>query len=145
MIRAGYYSKRKPTIEIDGQQKIVGFSEHAVLQTCDRIAPRWKTYAGLGDVFPFFNNCVYFERSDLYPDQLGFTFYNRCFPRFWSYFYVHELFPEETAETNDYYFRVGYCPAVISGDFIKAKTLLFPVAWRWRVPSPFQPSCVSAA
>lgn len=27
---------------------------------------------------------------------------------------------------DNYYFRVGYCPAVIEGDFIKAMTLLVP-------------------
>jgi len=124
-----YYSSRKPTVEIDGSPKIVAFSDHAIRQVCGRIKPRWKwNYAALGDLFAFFEQCVYFERSDLYGGQLGFTFFDRCHKGFIQECYVDQVLGEENLDSKagQPYYRVGYCPAVIEGDFIKAKTFLFP-------------------
>lgn len=124
-----YYSRRKPTLDIDGHPKIVAFSKHAIEQTCNRIKPTWKKYAGLGDVFAFFDQCLYFERCDLYGGQLGFTFFDICGDqRFWQYLYVTEVMGEDNLEpgAGPAYYRVGYCPVVIEGEFVKAKTLLFP-------------------
>jgi len=108
---------------------MVAFSRHAIEQTCERIVPRWTTYAGAGDVFAFFDRCVYFERRELHQDQLAFTFYDFCAPSvYWTYLYVQEVLGVENVDPNkgDCYYRVGYCPAVVEGDFVKAKTLLFP-------------------
>lgn len=124
-----YYSRRGPTIEVDGFQRVVAFSRHAIERICERINPRWKTYAALGDIYSYFGNCVYFEKSDLYGGQLGFTFYNWCGdPQFWNHSYIADVLGEENVKPDGgrCYYRVGYCPAVIEGDFVKAKTLLFP-------------------
>jgi hypothetical protein len=124
-----YYSRKKPTIEIDGEKKIVAFSRHAIDQTCNRIKPNRKTYAAVGDLFGFFSYCVYFERCDLDRGQLGFTFYDRCGKApFWQRHYVTAVLGEENIVPGmgECYYRVGYCPAIIEGDFIKAKTLLYP-------------------
>jgi len=124
-----YYSRRKPTLEIDGVPKIVAFSRHAIDRICERIKPRWKThYAALGDVFAFFDQCMYFERCDLFGGQLAFTFYDGCKPGFVQYCYVDKVVGGENLDpkAGKPYYRVGYCPAVIEGDFLKAKTFLFP-------------------
>ena len=124
-----YYSRRKPTLRIDGVDKVVGFSRHAIERICERIRPRWITYAGLGDAFAYFDQCVYFERHNLHDGQLAFTFYDQCCnPPFWSHQYVVQVLGEDNVKPREgkCYYRVGYCPAEIEGDFVVAKTLLFP-------------------
>jgi hypothetical protein len=121
-----YHSRFKPTIDINGQKKIVGFSQHAIERICQRIVPRWHTYLGLGNAFAFFDQCVRFDRSDLPDGQLAFTFYDQCRKGFSSWRFVAEVLGDDTEDDGRFYYRVGYCPAVIEGNFIKAKTLLFP-------------------
>lgn len=121
-----YYSRFKPLLTIDGENRIVGFSRHAIERICQRIVPRWDTYLGLGDAFAFFDQCVYFERSDLPDGQLAFTFYALCRKGFFHWRYVEETLGPDVEDDGHYYYRVGYCPAVVEGDFAKAKTLLFP-------------------
>ena len=121
-----YYSHYKPTIRINGENKIVGFSQHAIQRICDRIVPTWQTYAGLGDAFAYFDQCVYFQRPDLPDGQLALTFYDQCKKGFFHWKYVEEILGEDVVDDGHYYRRVGYCPAVIENGFIKAKTFLFP-------------------
>jgi hypothetical protein len=121
-----YHSRFKPIIDISGQRKIVGFSQHAIERICQRIVPRWHTYLGMGNAFAFFDQCVQFDRSDLRDGQLAFTFYDQCRKGLSSWRFVEEVLGEDTEDDKHYYYRVGYCPAVIEGDFINAKTLLFP-------------------
>jgi hypothetical protein len=126
---SAFHSKLKPTLDVNGVSRTVAFSRHAIERICERIHPNWETYTGLGDVYAFFGRCVYFERCDLYGGQLGFTFFERCDnPLFWQYKYVLKVMGQENVRQagGTCYYRVGYCPAVIDGDFIKAKTLLFP-------------------
>jgi len=121
-----YHSRYKPTIQINGKRKIVGFSEHAIQRICERIVPTWHTYAGLGDAFAYFDQCVYFQRVDLPDGQLALTFFDQCKNGFFSWKYVEEILGEDIVDDGHYYRRIGYCPAVIENGFIKAKTLLFP-------------------
>jgi len=124
-----YFSRRRPTIDIDGESKIVGFSRHAIERICQRIVPRWQTYAGLGEAFAFFDQCIQFDRCDLHGGRLAFTFYAQCAKGFASEFYVDEVLGCSIDDARFFYHRVGYCPAVIEGDFIKAITL-FPPGYR---------------
>lgn len=119
-----YFSGRRPTLEIDGQKKVVAWSRHAITRTCERLAPRWDSYLGLGDVFAFFDRCAHFERADLYGGQLGFSFYDLCAPGFFSSLFAKTVLGGLGAKPC--YYRVGYCPAVVEGDFLKATTLLYP-------------------
>ena len=94
-----------------------------------RIRPRWKiSYAAQGDAFAYFDQCIYFERCDLSSGQLAFTFYDECKPGFVQYRYVDDVLGEENLDprAGQPYYRVGYCPAVVEGTFVKATTLLFP-------------------
>lgn len=124
-----WYSRRRPVIEVGGTPYVVAFSKHAMERTCERLKRDWTTYAALGDVFAFLNHCVYYERATLHPDQLAFTFYNLCDdPQFTTYWYVLDVLGKENLDPakGKPYYRIGYCPAVIEGGFLKAKTLLFP-------------------
>lgn len=119
-----YFSSHRPTLEIDGNRKIVGWSRHAIERTCERLAPRWDTYLGLGDVFAFFDQCLYFERRDLHNGQVGFSFFDVCARGFFSELFATEVLGRPFERRC--YYRVGYCPAVVEGDFVKATTLLYP-------------------
>jgi len=127
---AFYYSRRKPTVEVDGKRYVVAFSKHAIDRIGERISSRWLTYAGLGDLYSFFDECVFFETCTLHKNCLGFTFYDICGDkRFFKYQHVEKVLGIENLDPKkgEPYYRVGYCPAdLIDGKFIKAKTLLFP-------------------
>ncbi len=60
--------------------------------------------------------------------QLGFPFFDNCNDKgFIQYWYVLDVLGEERKNPKaTAYYRVGYCPAEVHGDFVKAKTLLFP-------------------
>jgi hypothetical protein len=128
--KAFYYSRRKPTLDVGGKAYIVAFSKHAIDATCNRIRPDWMTYAGLGDVFAYLEECIYYEACQLSNHPLAFTFYDICGdPRFGPYQYVTEVLGADKLDPalGKPYYRVGYCPAdIIDGRFIRARTLLFP-------------------
>ena len=119
-----YFSRHRPQLEIGGLKKVVGWSRHAIERTCERLAPRWDRYLGLGDVFAFFDKCMYFERADLHRGQLAFTFYDTCAPGYFTELFARTVLGEPNGKRS--YYRVGYCPAVIEGEFVKATTLLYP-------------------
>jgi hypothetical protein len=124
-----YYSSRRPTLEIDGEPKVVAFSKHAIDQTSERIKPHSKiSYSALGDIFAFFDQCTYFELCELHRNQLGFCFYDECAEGYVTQWYVEHVLGTENLDVKagQPHYRVGYCPAVVEGDFVKAKTLLLP-------------------
>jgi hypothetical protein len=121
-----YYSKHKPTLTINGEEKIVGFSTEVIMEKGKRLLGAWETYCGLGDLCAFFHDCIYFERADLPDGQLAFTFYEECVPGYFSSLYASQVLGVDVKERARYYYRVGYAPAVIIGEFVKAKTILLP-------------------
>jgi hypothetical protein len=121
-----YYSVHEPKLEVGGMQLTVSFSAHAIQRACERLCFSWPSYAALGDVYAFFEECLEFEQCDLHGGVLGFTFYEECVPGFWNYGIAEEVLGEQFAPGGEYGWRAGYCPAVIEGRFIKAKTTLFP-------------------
>jgi hypothetical protein len=123
-----YYSSKKPKLSVDGKNKIVGFSTHAIQQICNRVVPSWCTYGGMGDAFAIFEQCEHYEPVSIINENLAFTFYDLCLEGFFSWNYVDKLLTDKSSLVSDgnYYYRVGYCPAVIEDEFIKAKTLLCP-------------------
>ncbi|WP_145944183.1 hypothetical protein [Fuerstiella marisgermanici] len=118
-----YFSKHCPTVNVDGKLAIVGFTRHAIERICERIVPRWQSYAGLADAFAFFEQCLKFERCDLHSGHLAFTFFGQ-FPI--GEAIVDQIIDRKNEDINNFYLRIGYCPAVLEGGFIKAKTLLLP-------------------
>lgn len=124
-----YYSRKRPTVEIEGKLLIVAFSIHAMERICSRLKGNRMTYIALGDAFSYFNDCRYFENAILYPDQLGFTFYDLCCgPHHVTHRYVADVYGYENIRLDggNLYYRLGYCPAVIEHGFFKAKTFLYP-------------------
>jgi hypothetical protein len=124
-----YYSPHKPTIQFGNKTYVVGFSTHCITQTCSRIVARPYSYAGAGDVFAFFHDCVHFEPVILNNGEPGFTFFEQCQKGFLTWNYVTHVLGEDTEDDGKYYMRLGYCPVVFEGNFVKAKTLL-PAGYR---------------
>jgi hypothetical protein len=120
-----YYSRWKPTLHIGGREWIVGFSRHAIERIYERSVHDWRTFGGSGDAFALLDNCVYFEDCSEKFGEPCFTLYNTCEPN-QPFGDLPRLLLGEDDPCKRYYFRVGYCPAVVEGDFVKAKTLLFP-------------------
>jgi hypothetical protein len=131
-----YYSRLKPSVEVEGSKYTVAFSTHTIDRIKKRISPQWMEYPGLGDVFAYLEQCVYFEQCRLRNvnksgQQLALTFYNICnSDRMLNWKYVTEVLGEKNLDRNlgIPYHRLGYCPAFIDpgGEFIKLGTLLLP-------------------
>ena len=124
-----YYSRHKHTLKVGEKDLIVSWSDHAIKRVCQRMNECWQSYSGLGDVFSYFEQCVHYEKVTLDGDQLAFTFYAPCNSNYTRMDYVKNVLGTDQGHENhyeNYYTRVGYCPAVIEGDFIKAITLLIP-------------------
>jgi hypothetical protein len=122
-----YFSPLLPKITINGEEKIVGFTTHAIKQICERLAHNHTTYGGQGEVFAFIAECIHFEPQMLPSGQLAFTFYDYCSEGFWSGMYVKEILELEKMKPNlHYYYRIGYCPVVVEDGFAIAKTVLYP-------------------
>jgi hypothetical protein len=136
--RTFYYSRLMPTAELEGKSYKIAFSEHAIDRIKDRIVPDWDQYAGLGDVYAYLEQCVYFEPCRLLNldrggrnQQLALTFYDLCGNKqMGQYQYVIEVLGEENLNPalGSPYYRVGYCPAFPdpNDEFINLRTLLFP-------------------
>ncbi len=120
-----YYSRHRPLLDIDGEQKVVGWRKHAIERVCERLAYDWQSYRGLGDAFAFVNRCVHFERSVVHPDQLAFTFFNDCIHGFSSHSMAEFVVGEE-CKAGDWFYRLGYGIADVEGEFVVARTVLFP-------------------
>ena len=73
----------------------------------------------------FSDQCVHFERRpDFYNGQLAFTFFDAAAGVSLRVI-CDEVLGGWNGKAEGYYYRVGYCPAAIEGDFIKATTLFF--------------------
>jgi len=124
-----YHSPLEPKIEIDGNQYIVAFTKHTIERICERVVLEWDMYRGLGDAFAYLYKCTFFEVCKLRDGQLALTFWDICGePPFWHSSYIYKVLGVENFDrrNGDAYFRVGYCPILIEGNFAIAKTLLYP-------------------
>jgi hypothetical protein len=109
-----------------GRDLAVRFTGHAVRQICDRTASDWRTYAGSGDAFAYLENCVYYEEASGPFDSPCFAIYDRCADGYIGGALAVSLIGRPVWDADNLYCRIGYCPAVIDGEFIVAKTLLLP-------------------
>lgn len=120
-----YFSPLRPSVEIDGQRLIVGWSRHAIERTCERLAPRWDSYLGLGDVFALFYQCRRFDPCRLHARrQAAFTLFDISASGYFSGHIAEQVLGRPGRKHC--YYRVGYCPVVVEGNFAKATTLLYP-------------------
>jgi hypothetical protein len=130
-----YYSKFRPTVEIEGRKYVVGFTQHVVEAIEHRLLFDRMSYAGLGEVYGYFELCSHFEPCKVWGDgersnQLvdAITFYDDCSQDgFCNQNYVKEVLGASFDPANGKpYYRVGYCPVVLDGEFALAKTFLPP-------------------
>ena len=124
------YSRHEPTVSIDGVDLKVSFAGHGIERLCERLNPRWLEYMGAGDVHAVLSHCRHFELVTLYNGQPAFTFYDYCDI---EGFVHHRRYLEGILGSENYspskgraYYRVGYCPIVVEGEFAKAITFLYP-------------------
>lgn len=137
----GYYSSRMPTVEVNGVGKIVAFSKHCIDRICERLMPDdYKTYGGLGNIHAFLADCIYFEPVEIKGESSGMrqpaiSFYQDCFLHLMepgvvhpqNYYFLNLVDEIHPAMFNTkWYYRVGYCPIEVVGEFAFAKTLLLP-------------------
>ncbi len=123
--RPFYYSAKKPTVTLRGKRRIVAFSPHAIQRIAERLVWSPSSYADLGDIFAFVNDCQYFEPARLHPHHDAFALFEPCTHRAWSAAYAEAILDHPTPQAL-YAYRVGYCPVVEEGDFFLAKTVLVP-------------------
>jgi len=123
----GYYSHRTPKIVCGSGlvERIVSFCAHALERIHERTVGDWRTYSGSGDAFAFIDNCVYYEDCSATMGKPCFAVYNQCAKGFVSHRFLEEIL-DDFDPNKKYYYRVGYCPSVLTGDFVLAKTLLVP-------------------
>lgn len=120
------YSRNEPKVVVGGERLTVAFSRHAIERAGLRLSYQWPSYGASGDVFAFFDQCLHFEVCELHGGHPAFTFWENCHPDFWSYGLAEKVMGERFVAGEKYCYRVGYCPAVVEGGFLKAKTLLYP-------------------
>jgi len=136
-----YCSPYHPTLKVKGERKIVAFAPHLIdrmgasllwdKHAPKRFMPVWDDYYGLGDFHGFLYECVYFESVQLYDPKVqeyvpAFTMYEECVEEGWfSWRYVTKVLGSFD-KCKRYYYRVGYCPAFVSGKYLVGKTLLLP-------------------
>lgn len=136
----GYVSPIEPKIEIDNKKYIIAYTEHVITQMGaipwrnvkepKRFMPYWNNYLGLGDFHGFLYGCNNFEKACITTEanrnEPAVTCYEKCIsPEWFQWHYVEELLENWDQEQN-YYYRVGYFPIAIRGNYAILKTLLLP-------------------
>ena len=122
-----YFSRRKPRVRLEGKDRVVAFSRHAVERISQRLNLSPIEYPSPG---AFFDTCIYFEPVTIHGNQPGFALYNycsdECLPSYRTY--VEQVLGGEnlTPCKGQAYYKLGYCPVAYEGDFAKAKTFLYP-------------------
>lgn len=125
-----FFSRRRPSIDFEGSSYTVGFTRHAVEQICKRYNPNYLNYRSAGDVFAFFDSCVYFESTFVYPNQPAFSLFDMCGMKGFRQYdlYAVGIFGEENINSGEgqMYYRLGYCPVAFEKGFAIAKTFILP-------------------
>jgi hypothetical protein len=130
-----YHSRFRPTVEFGGKNHVVCFSPSVIGKLHRRLKGGRPTYAALGDIYAFFEQCRHFEPSRIRGDGErrderveAVSFFDKCeSERFWNHRYVKEVLGEtyDPAEGTPYH-RVGYCPVALDGEYAVATSFLLP-------------------
>jgi hypothetical protein len=119
-----YFAPSTPTLEIAGKRGVVAYSNHAVRRVCGRAAREWGDYWSLRPA-----ECLLYEGGPCEPwndgREPGFAMYWQCVEGTWASTFA-EMILGKLDPTHEYWFRVGYCPAVWHDGLWVAKTLLVP-------------------
>ncbi len=130
-----YHSRFRPTVKFGGKNYVVCFSPSVIGKLHRRLKDGRMTYAALGDVYGFFEQCRHFEPCSVRGDGdrrnervEAVSFFDNCrSERYWSHHYVKEVLGAtfDPAEGTPYH-RVGYCPVALDGDYAVATSFLPP-------------------
>lgn len=129
------HSRFRPTVGFGGKNYAVCFSPSVIWKLHRRMKGGRMTYAALGDIYAFFEQCRHFEpcrirgdgeRRDEWVEAV--SFFDECeSERFWNHRYVKEVLGAtfDPAEGTPYH-RVGYCPVALDGEYAVATSFLPP-------------------
>jgi hypothetical protein len=130
-----YHSRFRPTVEFGGKNYLVCFSPSVIGKLHRRLKDSRMTYAALGDIYAFFEQCSHFEPCQVWGDGErrderveAVSFFDNCrSERFLNHRYVKEVLGAtyDPAEGTPYH-RVGYCPVVLEGEYAIATSFLPP-------------------
>jgi len=125
-----YYDTYSPEVTIDGKPRRMAFHRHAIDRVCDRIGPAWQDdYFDLIAVSNFCHFSKFPLVTALDRDSTALAFYNRLnsedsegMDKYVDAPLSEQALPDDIVTE----LLVGYCPVVLHGDFVAAKTLLLP-------------------
>jgi hypothetical protein len=120
-----YYSRRPRMIHVRGQERIAAFYRHAVDRVRERITGNLRSYVGLTGVFSILDGGLLFEVWCPSPDTQGFSMFAEMGDDRAAGDTIGEILGSYD-RSKRYYWRVGYCPAVMTDRLLVAKTLLLP-------------------
>lgn len=121
-----YYPKEPARVQIKDVSYNIGWSRHAIEQICHRIAPTWPSYDSVISVLIFLTEEKY-QFCRLVNGDPAIVLFDRAVPRMFNSLWVEKLLGEKTFDiAYDYWYRIGYSPIMIEGDFAKALTMLCP-------------------
>jgi hypothetical protein len=120
-----YCAPQRPTVLVQGVQRPVAFTAHALQRMRDRLVAVPHSFDSQYDVFSYVQHCQYFEPATVHRDQPAVALFDGCTPGFFVHRYVEALLGLGH-EVPGYAYRLGYCPLVPDGDVWLAPTLLFP-------------------
>ena len=121
-----YYSANRPTVSVGGEKKIVAFSDHAVRNIEARLGGDPLSHGGSYDAFAYMRHCVYFEPAEVTGGaRVSFAMFERSQRQYFSAVYCKKILGKEVDDSS-FYYRLGYAPADVEGEFLRARTLLLP-------------------
>lgn len=130
-----WHSRFRPTVEFGGRKYVVAFTREVLVRLQSRFLGNKLSYAALGDVYGFLELCRHFEpckvrgdgdRRDERVDAITF-FEDVSQERYWNHRYVGAILGAGYDPANGKpYYRVGYCPVALDGEFAVAKTFIPP-------------------
>jgi hypothetical protein len=130
-----WYSRFRPSVEFGGREYTVAFTKEVLLKLQSRFLDNRMNYSGLGDVYGFLELCRHFEPCKVWGDREqrnervdAITFFEDVsHERYWNHCYVKAILGAGYDPSNgNPYYRVGYCPVALDGQFAVAKTFLPP-------------------
>ena len=125
---AAHHSRRRPVMEIGGRLLTPAFTRHAVERAVQRLVMELD-YMWAGDVFSFFSMNTHSEPVSLNGGRdAGFSMWAVCGGEscFTHEAYAKACLGDAYAEGRNYYYRIGYFPVAVDGEFACAKTCLTP-------------------
>ena len=128
-----YYSQFRPCVLIEGKNRLVTFSSHAIDQlflSKRRHTSNCESYLGLGDCHGLLQNFKYYEveylsnnKTDV-SGQPALVMFEPMVNNYWHEDYAQHMVPEGTGKYL--YIKYGYCPLAVYDEYVVAVTFILP-------------------